>query len=175
MPEVERQMWLSHSVEQIRALEQKKRQQSEDKKEELRQLIGCASARFSASLLACSLRYRVLIESSDSNMHMKDLSVQALDKIEQVVTSLSSLEKRDRNAWLGAERARLYVWRHSSTSFLQNRHCWHKSARGTRSSKACGASLARRSRFGRTCRAITTWLLVRAIWMLLLRILCCKR
>ncbi len=64
----QRQLWNNHSVEQLHALELKLRTDCDEKREELRQLVG--------------LKYRDLIQSADSIVHMKDIAFGALQNLQ---------------------------------------------------------------------------------------------
>eukprot|EP00457_Paulinella_chromatophora_P001279 gb/GEZN01001281.1/.p1 GENE.gb/GEZN01001281.1/~~gb/GEZN01001281.1/.p1 ORF type:complete len:1038 (-),score=226.63 gb/GEZN01001281.1/:30-3143(-) len=74
--------WGRFTVEELRSKEAEFKAQAEKKKEELRQLVG--------------LRYRVLIETADSIMQMKDFSHQGIRNLTEISKVLTKLRHRPR-------------------------------------------------------------------------------
>lgn len=73
----ERQLFCSLTVGALKQIAEEKRNQSQEKKEELRQLVG--------------IRYRVLIETADSIMEMEELIEKSQIKYEEIQTLLPKM------------------------------------------------------------------------------------
>jgi len=79
-------LFQSFTVEEIRTKESQTRKEIEDKKQELRRLVGT--------------RYRDLIDSADSIIHMKQLSSELTDKITKMEKYCNAVLKRRRDSVL---------------------------------------------------------------------------
>lgn len=107
-----RALWVQHSAEELRAIQQKKREEADSKQEELRQLVG--------------QKYRVLVDSADWMFAMRKLGEEISTDLESISQGVVLLENKRISALRQVSKLEEFPSSSSGPSSSASAFCLHK-------------------------------------------------